>query len=1029
MYRCGAGVCAEGADRKSASGNHSLAGTPVSAGQRVRAAILAVVIVGGGACGLFGPNADEARPVVYLVTGHGVTCTPVAGEYRLETGQEFSYNCVAGQGYQNLKALRDSVEVTASGSLRTSGPVLLSVVADTQLVLSGPEEHLRLRYRGLLEAGDPVQAYRALQSSIEQLSAVLSTEDLSRRLYRARAAAFDPLRDAAALADVWLAVGTHPLAVASTSQAETTAGINGMAFAYVNGIRTTRFEYDELMRNAVPFVLADAGYADRGVAPLIPMYNPTARDAEAQERRLVACQASVADELRAGQHSTAAVSRCSRLVGDVLESLRQYLCAGYGCGGTLPLPDVRILADAIRDALQVHSRLVLISHSQGSLVIEAALPLLPAGIDRRCIGVVAVAPPRVIPPLANGPSVRQLIIRGAPSQDILLQMSLAKGVPTIANELSDEYDALLVPWKNYFGTGPGLAVRNNGFDPAVGVALHSFADSYLAQPSSRGRIIADLAAVVNAVSANCGAGPSAATLRITSNIPASWTLQPGALAGAGTNSTVAVAPSANGTGYTLQAPTVPGYQLTVSNSDGSGSSLVVWPGQAKSFELNYVLATARPVTPATRIRSCPSVIETGVGVSHVEVFARSSQNWLPGAQISLSALSGGGSFGLPSLGAPAAGPATTTFTASTQGPKQLRALVSANGGTVAVDTTVYASNRTGIGSVVKVSGDNQVIPIGTAGQPRYIEVRDAAGLPINNVAVGWQAANCFYGLTGVGNPLGRSGAIFVPPYIDQPYSGITTATVVGPQGPVTVEFYFRYIDPANPLASARGGRGPIGEGLLTQVGCPQPAAFHRSGSFVWFRGAEGWATCSTASWSIGRRYPSPNAVRFGYSCSRLRQSQSDRIPLIIFGPGGCVRLNSGVVALVLVAVLASCDSGGPSGPSNQFSGTFSLRMVGTDGSSPFVITDFPGFKYEVLEETLRFTDNGINGGSISGQGRFRTTVQGVVQIETFTDVVPYFRQGLVLTLGLAGGEVIGTGVLSGNTLTLEFDGIDWVYKK
>ncbi len=82
-----------------------------------------------------------------------------------------------------------------------------------------------------------------------------------------------------------------------------------------------------------------------------------------------------------------------------------------------------------------------------------------------------------------------------------------------------------------------------------------------------------------------------ATINVTSNISSSWTISPGSINGSGTSDSNIVSPSFVGTSYTITPASIPGYTASVSNTDGSGSSMILFPGNTKQFSINY---TASP---------------------------------------------------------------------------------------------------------------------------------------------------------------------------------------------------------------------------------------------------------------------------------------------------------------------------------------------------------------------------------------------------------------------------------------------------
>jgi hypothetical protein len=79
------------------------------------------------------------------------------------------------------------------------------------------------------------------------------------------------------------------------------------------------------------------------------------------------------------------------------------------------------------------------------------------------------------------------------------------------------------------------------------------------------------------------------SLSISSNNPSgSWTIAPDGLNGSGTSGgPYLVTPISSGSTYTITPGSVSGMNVQVTNSDGGGSSLIMFPGQTKSFSITY----------------------------------------------------------------------------------------------------------------------------------------------------------------------------------------------------------------------------------------------------------------------------------------------------------------------------------------------------------------------------------------------------------------------------------------------------------
>lgn len=90
------------------------------------------------------------------------------------------------------------------------------------------------------------------------------------------------------------------------------------------------------------------------------------------------------------------------------------------------------------------------------------------------------------------------------------------------------------------------------------------------------------------------------TITVTSNLATTWTLQPVGVTGSGTTGSASVLANTQGTPISIAAAAQAGYSLAVTSTDGPGTSLVLRPGEAKSFTLTYTPnVSARVVLGAT----------------------------------------------------------------------------------------------------------------------------------------------------------------------------------------------------------------------------------------------------------------------------------------------------------------------------------------------------------------------------------------------------------------------------------------------
>jgi hypothetical protein len=102
--------------------------------------------------------------------------------------------------------------------------------------------------------------------------------------------------------------------------------------------------------------------------------------------------------------------------------------------------------------------------------------------------------------------------------------------------------------------------------------------------------------------------PAAANLSVnSSNCSAaglSWSISPGGISGSGTSGSYSVTPASGGTTYTISPSVSSSYTYFVSNSDGGGSSMLLYGSQNKSYSIS---CTANPCPPSqSQTLQCPS---------------------------------------------------------------------------------------------------------------------------------------------------------------------------------------------------------------------------------------------------------------------------------------------------------------------------------------------------------------------------------------------------------------------------------------
>jgi hypothetical protein len=130
-----------------------------------------------------------------------------------------------------------------------------------------------------------------------------------------------------------------------------------------------------------------------------------------------------------------------------------------------------------------------------------------------------------------------------------------------------------------------------------------------------------------------------------------------------------------------------------------------------------------------------------------------------------------------------------------------------------------------------------------------------------------------------------------------------------------------------------------------------------------------------------------------------------------------------LLLLSLSAALACSDSG--TGPSeSSVAGTWNLRSI--NGTSlPFVIVQTGPDKLELTADVLTVTSSG----TFTQMTTFRLTENGQTTSQSVPDAGSYVLNGTNVTFQFQSDGSVGSGTLSGETLTVSTTGFSYVYRK
>lgn len=129
-----------------------------------------------------------------------------------------------------------------------------------------------------------------------------------------------------------------------------------------------------------------------------------------------------------------------------------------------------------------------------------------------------------------------------------------------------------------------------------------------------------------------------------------------------------------------------------------------------------------------------------------------------------------------------------------------------------------------------------------------------------------------------------------------------------------------------------------------------------------------------------------------------------------------------MLALLFVSALAGCSDS--TGPNDSIAGNYSLRTVNGD-PLPLILDEGPGFKDELLDETITIRDNG----TFQQQGRFRFTDNGFVTIESYNDAGTFDRTGTNLAFRFTSDGSTATATVDNGSLIVAYAGVSLVYRR
>ncbi|MHB1330914.1 MAG: hypothetical protein ACYCY6_03030, partial [Minisyncoccota bacterium] len=428
------------------------------------------------------PNGPETPGVEYtleLEHTNGVVGTLYIGNQKYASGTEVQYNFTQDFGYKNLIVEIDGVNAPFSGRVVMSKDRKISVSTEAESVLpDGARTTMNNILSYVHAVGSPnfLVAYNSHLGQVDDIYSsgmenprdvilagyrealkVMSDEEwlatekaLSGKLFGPNMSVGSSLRFANTLAD--------PTYVATT------------ALIYVNGILNTT-DAASVARKELELVVEEAGLEES--IKVYNFYNAS------------------------GMYNTAIKSKCQRRAVALRSYTMYLLCVGASdlaqsneqianLLGTSPAEattEAIALAEVIKEERALNRRVILVGHSQGSLMIQEALGELT---DKSCVRALSIAGP-----LGRSSWQAEMqdnefdgfVVAGEKAKDIILflQKNDFRQVSTDITRLADERIEYL--------SNPDVAVT---FGPIKmmfeNVKLHSMSESYLSGVESREEI-------------------------------------------------------------------------------------------------------------------------------------------------------------------------------------------------------------------------------------------------------------------------------------------------------------------------------------------------------------------------------------------------------------------------------------------------------------------------------------------------------------------------------------------------------------
>ena len=132
-----------------------------------------------------------------------------------------------------------------------------------------------------------------------------------------------------------------------------------------------------------------------------------------------------------------------------------------------------------------------------------------------------------------------------------------------------------------------------------------------------------------------------------------------------------------------------------------------------------------------------------------------------------------------------------------------------------------------------------------------------------------------------------------------------------------------------------------------------------------------------------------------------------------------------VLASFALVVLAACGGESTTAPTNvSVAGTWTLQSINGTGL-PYIVAQTGADKVEITSDVVTV----VASGSFTQITTVRTTFSGQVTTQSVADAGSWVLNGTAATFQFNSDGSVGTGSISGNTLTIASDGFAYIYRK